>query len=324
MPKHKVIIDTDPGIDDAYAIFYALAHPDIEVLALTSVFGNVCVDVAAQNALRLVELAGSATPVAKGAAKPLLCPRGDFPVDIHGADGFGNTAQPAPKGQVTSQSAAELIVEILRANPGEVTLVPLGPLTNIAEALALDPHITSLCKKVVVMGGAAMVPGNITPAAEANIYNDPHAADIVFGASWPVTMVGLDATMKLMFSRDEIAALGTIGTDIAGSSIRDAGPFLAQISPIYADFYQANRGFDGIIPHDLVALFALTHPNWFTHATGRLAVAVEGPARGATVFWHRDRHGPIGAIAGRPCHRVMTDFDPSSSYAVFARHLQQS
>lgn len=362
MRQHKIILDTDPGIDDAYAIFYALAHPSIELLALTTVFGNVDAELAAQNALRLVELTGSAIPVAKGADAPLVYPRGDLPVDIHGVDGFGNTAPPAPQGHVTTQSAAELIVEAIHANPGEVTLVPVGPLTNIAAALTLDPQIATLCKEVVVMGGAAMVPGNITPAAEANIYNDPHAAEIVFGAAWPVTLVGLDATMKLVFSRAEVAALAHIATG-AQADDRTAGPdvgvFLSKISPLYADFYQAHRGLDGIVPHDLVALFALTNPDWFRCERGTLTITLQGQERGATCFEPGalgDRAGAAtktragapqstpessaqinpdinpeinipgtlraGDIAEQPRHRVMTDFDPTLSYAVFTDQLK--
>lgn len=305
----RIILDTDPGIDDAYAILYALAHPDIEVLALTSIFGNVAVDLAAQNALRLVELSDAQVPVAQGAAKPLVLDGGYIPVDIHGHDGFANTNRAEPKGRVSEEAAAELIVRLVRENPGEVTLLPVGPLTNIAAALQMDPDIAALVKRVIVMGGAATVPGNITPVAEANIYNDPHAADAVFQANWPLTMVGLDVTMNLVFSRSQSAALPQVHPKL--------GQFLAEISPFYADFYAKSRGIDGLVPHDLVALFALTHPEWFLAERGRLAVAIEGPARGATVFWQENRDGPIGEVSERPVHDIMTQFDPSAAYQTF-------
>jgi|GEM_PF-4704719 len=185
--SQKIIIDTDPGIDDALAILFAFAHPGLDVVGLTTVFGNVPVSLATENALRLVELAGVDVPVAPGAAKPLLIsPRGhaDF---VHGEDGFGNTHTPHSSREARKQGAAEFIVEQVRSAPDAVTLVPVGPLTNIALALKLAPDI---CEKtrVVLMGGAVNEPGNCSPVAEANIWQDPHAAEIVFAAKWHVTL----------------------------------------------------------------------------------------------------------------------------------------
>ena len=177
----KIIIDTDPGADDALAILFALQRPELEVFGLTSIFGNVPTDLAAQNALRLLTVAGRLDiPVAQGAAKPLSIPPASYAYWVHGDDGLGNLNLPLSKTQPIPQAAAQFIVDTVMAHPGEVTLVPIGPLTNLALALALEPRITGNVAGVVLMGGAARVNGNVNPAAEANIFHDPHAADAVF------------------------------------------------------------------------------------------------------------------------------------------------
>jgi inosine-uridine nucleoside N-ribohydrolase len=193
----KIIIDTDPGVDDAMAIFLALRSPEVSVIGLTTIFGNVHTDLATVNALRLLEIAGrNDIPVAHGASAPLTRAYAGPVAFIHGDDGQGNVYLAPASSQAISQPAAEFIVEQILNAPGEITLVPVGPLTNIALALQLEPRIAGLVHEVVLMGGNALVPGNATPAAEANIHNDPEAADIVFAADWAVTMVGLDVTDK--------------------------------------------------------------------------------------------------------------------------------
>ena len=148
----KIILDTDPGIDDAMAIFFAMSSPALEVLGLTTTFGNVSVDMATDNALRLVEMMGASTPVAQGEAEPLVQNLPPYPDFVHGADGFGNVYLPAPKGQAVDATAAEFIVKTVLENPNEVTLVAIGPLGNLARALELEPRIAKLAKKVVIMG----------------------------------------------------------------------------------------------------------------------------------------------------------------------------
>ena len=159
----KLILDTDPGIDDAMAIFYAIGHPDIDLVGFTSIFGNVRADEAALNALRLLEFAGVTADVAQGATQPLEMPANTPSYHVHGDDGMGNANLPAPVGRPISQRAAEYIVEKLNAHPGEITLAAVGPVTNLALALQLDPSIVHKVKQVIVMGGAARAPGNVTP-----------------------------------------------------------------------------------------------------------------------------------------------------------------
>src|SRR5262245_38009154 len=174
----RIIIDTDPGVDDSMAILLAFNSPEVQVEALTTVFGNTGTAITTQNALRLVELAGRPdVPVAAGAQKPLLRPfTGDGWV-VHGRNGLGGVAFPEPQGQPDRRHAAQLIVETVMANPGQITLVPIGPLTNIALAVSLEPRIAQQVEQVVLMGGAATMPGNVSAVAEANICNDPEAAN---------------------------------------------------------------------------------------------------------------------------------------------------
>ena len=190
MTARKVIFDTDPGIDDACALALVAASPALELVGITSVFGNAPVGTTTRNALYLRRRYGLAAPVARGAARPLACPPRDFPAFIHGENGLGDFPLPGlaetgqdPADRPHALDAAHFIVEQLRAAPGEITLIAVGPLTNLALALDIDPGIASLVAEVVVMGGAfgtAGRPGNVSPVAEANIYNDPHAADRVF------------------------------------------------------------------------------------------------------------------------------------------------
>ena len=194
----QIIVDTDPGIDDAMAIFYALASPELDVVGLTTVFGNVGVDLGTTNALRLLEIAERTDiPVAAGAPKPLVTPY-HGPADfVHGRDGQGDTFGPAPTTSANAAHAAQFIVDTVMATPGEITLVPIGPLTNIALAMTMCPGLTAHVREIVLMGGNAFCPGNASPSGEANILNDPEAADIVFGAECPIVMAGLDVTHQV-------------------------------------------------------------------------------------------------------------------------------
>ena len=197
MSPRKIIIDTDPGIDDAMAIFFALASPELEVVALTTVFGNAHTTTCTENALRLLEIAERTDiPVAEGAHTPLAMSfRG--PADfVHGSNGQGDAQLGPPSTAKVNDSAVELIIDVVMRSPNEITLVPLGPLTNIARALQAEPKLAHNLAGIVLMGGNVFRGGNASPAAEANIINDPEAADIVFGATCPVVMAGLDVTSR--------------------------------------------------------------------------------------------------------------------------------
>jgi inosine-uridine nucleoside N-ribohydrolase len=274
----KIIIDTDPGIDDAMAILFAFASPELEVVGLTSIFGNVHTPLATQNALRLVELAGRPhVPVAHGADKPLVIAYDEAPTIVHGSDGFGNTHQPPPHGHAIDRSAAQFIVEMVMAQPGEITLVPVGPLTNLALALELEPRIIQHVAEVVLMGGAATVNGNVNPAAEANIWHDPHAADRVFTAGWPLTMVGLDVTMATQMDEAYLAGL-------RGATF---GDFIFRVSRFYLQFHKLAHNIDACHTHDPSAIGYLIDPTLFRTMRGPIRVVTEGIAAGQTLMDRR-------------------------------------
>ena len=277
MPK-KIIIDTDPGIDDAMAILFAFASSELEVVGLTTIFGNVHTTLATQNALRLVEFAGHAhVPVAHGADKPLVIAFDEAPTIVHGSDGLGNTHHAPPRGQAVAQSAAQFIVEQVMTHPGEITLAPVGPLTNLALALEIEPRITQQVAGVVLMGGAATVNGNVNPAAEANIWHDPHAADRVFTAGWPLTMVGLDVTMSTQMDEAYLAGLRS----------SRSGEFIFAISRFYQQFHKLAHGIEACHTHDPSAIAYLIDPTLFCSERGPIRVVTEGIAAGQTLMDRR-------------------------------------
>lgn len=278
---HKIIIDTDPGIDDAQAIAFALAHPEIDLVGLTTVFGNASIEVTTQNALSILEQFGYAdVPVAKGAAAPLVIERFPAPDFVHGKDGMGDIGVPAPSSTPINETAAEFIVRCAQENAGEITLIAIGPLTNIASAFALDPKLPDNLKKLVVMGGTVSAPGNVSPVAEANFVNDPHAADIVCGEYWPLTVIGLDVTMQ------------TALTDTMFEKIKQnggvVGDFLWRSSRFYVDFYSSLS--DTISDeracamHDASAVVYAVYPDLFTVQSGVARVVTDGLAQGQLIL----------------------------------------
>ena len=296
MPR-KVIFDTDPGVDDAMALYYALAHPDIEVMGITTTFGNVGVAQATTNALYLCALAGRQIPVAQGAAKPQVKPAEPPPDFIHGADGLGNLGCRLPITHLADpRSAAQFIVDSARQYPGEISLVAVGPLGNLAAALLLEPALPTLLHDVILMGGTVIESGNVSPVAEANIWNDPHAADTVFTAGWTLTMVGLDVTHQVILPL-------ALFKQIAAHHQHPATDALAHAVTFYSHFYSqhdpAVGKVNGCYGHDVLAFVALTNPKLFTLQTGRVRVAVDGLAQGQTMMqrksvsypqngWHDD------------------------------------
>ena len=210
----RIILDTDPGIDDALALFLALASPEVQLEAITTVSGNVDVNLTTYNALALLELAGRTDiPVARGSERPLI--RQPFNAAlVHADNGLGGLQLPEPKIQPVAEHAVDVIIEKIMSAPGEITLVAVGPLTNIALALRREPRIALQVREVVIMGGALLVPGNDTPAAEFNIYVDPHAAHIVLHAGWPIRLVSLDVTMQTRMEREQVNLLTRSGSPV--------------------------------------------------------------------------------------------------------------
>ena len=202
----RVIIDTDPGIDDTAAILFALNSPELHIEALTTVFGNVSVEQCTVNALRILEAAGrSDIPVYQGAGKPFGLWEPAFAQYIHGGDGLGDSDAPFPTTGARDRNAVLEIIERVQAEPGELAFIALGRLTNLALAINVEPTIADMLTEVVVMGGAVSVPGNVTPVATANIWGDPQAADVVYRSGAPIAQVGLDVCREVEFSPEQLA-----------------------------------------------------------------------------------------------------------------------
>lgn len=259
----RIIVDADPGIDDALALYYLRASQDIEIVAIGTVHGNVPVEQATANALRLTERLGIKAPVAMGAAKPLAQDLSTSEA-VHGEDGLGGYAGQAPTSTHTNESAAEQLATMARKAPGELSLLAIGPLTNVALALQIEPRLPQLLDKVVVMGGALNVPGNITSHAEANFWHDPEAADLVLGAGFEdLTIVGLDVTMESHAPQEWLEAL-------------PQDNYARQILGFYADFYGSFLGKAGFVPHDPLAAAILLEPDLATYHEDRFAIELTG------------------------------------------------
>ena len=258
MSVRKIIIDTDPGQDDAVAILLALASPEeIEVLGITAVAGNVPLHLTEKNARIVCELAGRTdVPVYAGCDAPLERPLVTAE-HVHGKTGLDGPDLPDPTITLAEGHGVDFIIDTLRAEPaGTVTLCPLGPLTNIAQAFNKAPDIIEKVQEIVLMGGAYFEVGNITPAAEFNIYVDPEAAKIVFGAGCPITVMPLDVTHKALVTKDRNDAFRALGTKV--------GVAVAQMTDFFERFDKEKYGSSGAPLHDPCVTAYLIRPDLFT------------------------------------------------------------
>jgi purine nucleosidase len=300
----KILFDTDPGIDDAMALLMLARDPRAELVGISTVFGNASVERTTANALALCERFGIEVPVARGAAQALYRPSLDFPEMVHGQDAMGNVAlAPATTRRIDTQPAPEFICEMARRHAGELVLVAVGPFTNLALALQHDPKLVDNVARVVVMGGAFGIHGhrgNVSPVAEANIAGDPHAADRVFTAPWPVTIVGLDVTHEVLMDNAYLDGLG-----------RDGGPegaFIREITVHYEAFYRRRTG-GGIYSHDASAVACALDPTPFQLRRGPVRVVTDGIAAGQTIQWLEGDHFPATDWNGMPSQSVCVAVD---------------
>ncbi|CAN1357489.1 Uridine nucleosidase 1 [Linum perenne] len=274
----KLIIDTDPGIDDSMAILMAFQTPEVEILGFTTVFGNVATEDATRNALLLCELAGRPDiPVAEGSHEPLKKggkPRvADF---VHGSDGLGNTYLSPPNAQKSAKTASEFLVDIVSEFPGEVSVLALGPLTNLALAIKRDSSFASKVKKIIVLGGAFFALGNVNPAAEANIYGDPEAADVVFTSGADIVVVGINITTQVKFSDADLVELR--------QSKGKYAQVICNMCKFYRDWHVKSDGIHGIFLHDPVSFVAVVRPDLFTYRKGVVRVETQGICVGHTLM----------------------------------------
>lgn len=259
----RIILDCDPGIDDALAIAFAHGHPGIDLVGVTSVAGNVGLAKTTANALAVCEFIGAGgTPVTAGSAGPLLRPALDAR-QVHGDSGLGGAKLPAPVATPAPGHAIDYMIETVRSSPGEITLVATGPLTNVALAVRREPRLADWVRGFVIMGGSAGR-GNVTPAAEYNIWADPEAAAVVFRAGWTVTMLGLDVTLRTGASAAvlrRMSELGPLGTELLL-------PALEQ--------YRSVREPSGPPVHDVCAVAWVAQPELFGLVPARVQVELTG------------------------------------------------
>ena len=319
--RHPVIYDTDPGVDDAMALYFAFAHPDIDVVGITTTFGNVSVEQATTNALYLAALAGRNVPVTKGVAAPWFKSAEAPPAHIHGADGLGNLgARRAAQQAVDPRSSAQFIIDMARARPGEISLVAVGPLGNLSLALALEPQLPVLLREVIIMGGTVIEPGNVSPVAEANIWNDPHAADRVFTAGWKLTMVGLDVTHRVVVLLSMFETIARKQRHPATDALCKAVEFYSRF---YSGLYKHLASTPGCFAHDLLAFIYLVSPDLFTIDTKAVRVATDGLAEGQTIVHRRDfiDYPQDGWGKNKPRTQVCMEVDAPACVKLFEETL---
>lgn len=307
---HKIIFDTDPGQDDAVALLLALASPEeIEILGITTVAGNVPLSRVTRNALTIAELAGRGDiPVYKGCDRPLV--REPVTAEhVHGPSGLDGAELAEPKAAPAAQHAVDFIIETLRAEPeGSVTLVPVGPLTNIATAFQRAPDIAARVKQIVLMGGAYFEVGNVTPAAEFNIYVDPEAAEVVFTSGVRLVVHSLDVTHRALTSREWIAQMQGLGTPV--------GEAVAGWTGFFERYDKAKYGGEGAPLHDPCAIAWLIRPELFAGREVNVVIETKGEfTTGMTVadWW---------GVSGRDPNALwLRDVDRDGFFALLTERL---
>jgi len=321
MQRKKVILDTDTGVDDAMAIILALRSPELDVQAITTVAGNVGVAQCTKNVLRVLSLIGHKEypPVAEGAARPLV--KAPFTAgSVHGEDGLGDlgdTYYPdLPTGLVSDKPAVDLVLHLIGSNPGELTLIATGPLTNVARAIQKDPRTMVQVQEIIFMGGAVRVPGNIPPgAAEFNIFVDPDGAGVVLGFPVPLIMVPLDVTHEVNLMRTVVEQECT---GHATAVVR----FIADATRKYMQFYYSDQGHDGCYLHDPLAVGVAIDPSFVTTETMRMYVETEGKVTtGMTLPFRHPTRDPAKRDA--PNATVCTAVDVPRFLRFFLERLKQ-
>ncbi len=309
MTVQKIIIDTDPGQDDAVAILLALASPELDVLGITCVAGNVPLSFTTRNARAICELAGRVeVPIHAGCEGPLT--RTLVTAEhVHGKTGLDGITLPEPTMPLAAGHAVDFLIDTLRREaPGSVTLCPIGPLTNIATAFRAAPDIVARVGRIVLMGGAYFEVGNITPAAEFNIYVDPEAADIVFRSGVPLVVMPLDVTHKALTSPARVAAFRNIGTE--------AGRMVAEWADFFERFDMMKYGSEGAPLHDPCVIAWLIRPELFTGRHINVVIETEGTyTSGMTVadWW---------GVSGRPANALFIgDVDSDGFYSLLTERI---
>lgn len=308
MPRHSIILDCDPGQDDAIALLLALASPEeIELLGVTAVAGNVPLALTAPNAQRILALAGRPeVPVWAGCDRPLIRDL-ETAEYVHGKTGLDGAELPPPAAPLGAGHAVDAIIELVMSRPPQsVTLCPTGPLTNVALAFRKEPRLAPRLARIVLMGGA-MELGNVTPAAEFNMYVDPHAADIVFRAGVPLVMLGLDVTHKALVTEPRLHAIAAIGTPVAKAA--------AGLLDFFNRFDKERYGAPGGPLHDPCVIAYLIEPTLFAGRDCPVEIVREGQSAGRTLvdWWNMHRRPPTA--------HVIRDLDADRFFTLLTERL---
>jgi inosine-uridine nucleoside N-ribohydrolase len=316
---HKILLDCDPGADDALALYFALAHPELELLAVTTTYGRVPLAQATRNALLLCALAGRAgLPVCSGVPTPLRKVMGLHDPQSHGLDGLGDLpAQMTAVQGADERSAARCIVELARAHPGELALVCAGPLGNVAQALRLEPQLPELLGRLVVAGGSITAPGDVSPVAELNFWLDPHAADQVLTAGFPLVMLGLDVSQIAPLPLAWLEALAEQGPHPALTALAHAVRVQATARAAY------ETGEPACPSGGLLGLLYVLQPGLFQTTTGRVRVVPEGLAEGQSIMDRREQlaYAQPGWESERPKIEAALAMDAATGLALVRNTL---
>jgi len=292
MNPKRIIIDTDPGVDDALTFLLALASPEIQLEALTITQGNMTVEKGTRNALSVLEFLNvEHIPVAQGCSLPMVGPLLASDI-VHGDSGLGEAKLPEPTTKPVPQHAIDYLIERFLAEPGEISLFAIGPLTNVALAIRKEPRFAKTIKELVIMGGAIREGGNVTPQAEFNIYADPHAAHVVFHSGIPITLIPLDVTHKCMLAARQIEQLNQTETSIAR--------FVADATATYINFTESKTGIKACALHDPLTLATIIAPELLTFEEHYVDVDISsGPSLGSTFadFYHTTEKPPNMKVA---------------------------
>lgn len=309
MPK-RLLLDTDPGIDDSLALLLALASPEITLEGVSVVHGNCSVEQAAANALAVLELGGAPDlPVARGCGVPLVQPSLLAP-ETHGASGLGYAQLPAPQRSPIRQHAVDFLIERILSAPGEYTLAAIGPLTNLALAIRKEPRIVPAIREIVIMGGAIRHQGNTTPLAEFNTYVDPHAAHIVFHAGAPITLVPLDVTYQCVLTPADVRRLQRLDSPLTR--------FIADATRFYMEFHDSYQRIEGCVINDPLALALTFAPELCDYEEHFVDVDIQGGVSMGKTF------ADFYRMTGRPANmRVALGVRAREFIALFLERIER-
>jgi len=309
MTPKRIIIDTDPGIDDSLAILLALASPEVQLEGLTVVHGNSSTEQGTINALSVLELAGAShIPVARGCELPLVQSSLLAP-ETHGNKGLGYAQLPAPQSRPIVQDGCDFLIEQIMSNPGEITVVGIGPLTNVALAIRKEPRIVQAVKELFIMGGALRHEGNTTPLAEFNTYVDPHAAHIVYHSGMPITLTPLDVTYQCILLGDDVERIKEVGSDIP--------KFVEDSTRFYMEFHDEYQGIQGCVINDPLTLALTFAPELCNYEEYHADVDISGGVSMGKTF------ADFYNMTGKPANmKVALGVQPRDFMDLFVERMQ--